>query len=75
MYLGEVLRLVLLKLAEEAAFFGDTIPPKLKTPFTLRYASVCCDFPSTSVRYLVPSSIVYLESQELLETCLVIQIF
>ncbi|KAH7682024.1 Hexokinase protein [Dioscorea alata] len=36
MYLGEVLRLVLLKLAEEAAFFGDTIPPKLKTPFTLR---------------------------------------
>lgn len=36
MYLGEILRVVLCKMAEEAAFFGDTVPPKLKVPFILR---------------------------------------
>lgn len=37
MYLGEVLRRVLYRMADEAALFGDIIPPKLKTPFVLRY--------------------------------------
>ncbi|KAK6125115.1 hypothetical protein DH2020_041128 [Rehmannia glutinosa] len=36
MYLGEILRRVLLRLAEEASFFGDEVPPKLKIPFILR---------------------------------------
>ncbi|CAN8257595.1 unnamed protein product [Cochlearia groenlandica] len=36
MYLGEILRRVLLKMAEEAAFFGDSVPPKLSIPFILR---------------------------------------
>ncbi|XP_028807659.1 hexokinase-1-like [Neltuma alba] len=36
MYLGEIVRRVLLKMAEEADFFGDTVPPKLKKPFILR---------------------------------------
>ncbi|KAM5547555.1 hypothetical protein ABKV19_001843 [Rosa sericea] len=36
MYLGEIVRRVLLKMAEEAVFFGDTVPPKLKVPFILR---------------------------------------
>ncbi|XP_047330395.1 hexokinase-1-like [Impatiens glandulifera] len=36
MYLGEILRRVLLRLAEEAVFFGDEVPPKLRTPFILR---------------------------------------
>lgn len=36
MYLGEILRRVLCKMAEEAVFFGDTVPPKLKIPFILR---------------------------------------
>ncbi|KAI3737665.1 hypothetical protein L2E82_27675 [Cichorium intybus] len=36
MYLGEILRRVLLKMAEKAALFGDTVPPKLKTQFILR---------------------------------------
>ncbi|KAJ0971417.1 hypothetical protein J5N97_019376 [Dioscorea zingiberensis] len=36
MYLGDILRRVLLKLAEEAALFGDVVPPKLKEPFILR---------------------------------------
>ncbi|PWA83296.1 hexokinase [Artemisia annua] len=30
MYLGEIVRLVLLKMAQEARFFGDTVPPKLE---------------------------------------------
>ncbi|KAL6563277.1 hexokinase A [Orobanche hederae] len=36
MYLGEILRRVLLRLAEEASFFGDDVPPKLNIPFVLR---------------------------------------
>lgn len=36
MYLGEILRRVLCRMADEAAFFGDTVPPKLKIPFILR---------------------------------------
>uniref|UniRef100_A0A5B7AJP5 Phosphotransferase n=1 Tax=Davidia involucrata TaxID=16924 RepID=A0A5B7AJP5_DAVIN len=36
MYLGELVRRVLCRMAEEAAFFGDTVPPKLKVPFILR---------------------------------------
>ncbi|WOL14620.1 hexokinase-2 [Canna indica] len=36
MYLGEILRRALLRLANEAALFGDTVPPKLETPFILR---------------------------------------
>ncbi|KAF5176377.1 Hexokinase-1 [Thalictrum thalictroides] len=36
MYLGDIVRRVLLKMAEEAAFFGDTVPPKLSVPFVLR---------------------------------------
>ncbi|KAH1091020.1 hypothetical protein J1N35_018277 [Gossypium stocksii] len=34
MYLGEIFRRVLCKMAEEA-FFGDIVPPKLKEPFIL----------------------------------------
>lgn len=37
MYLGEIVRRVLDKMAEEAYFFGDTVPRKLKVPFILRY--------------------------------------
>ncbi|KAG8380029.1 hypothetical protein BUALT_Bualt07G0151000 [Buddleja alternifolia] len=36
MYLGEILRRVLVRMAEEASFFGDDVPPKLKIPFVLR---------------------------------------
>lgn len=36
MYLGEIVRRVLCKIAEEASLFGDTVPPKLKVPFILR---------------------------------------
>ncbi|GAB4842311.1 hexokinase A [Ancistrocladus abbreviatus] len=36
MYLGEIVRRVLCRMAEEAAFFGETVPPKLKIPFIVR---------------------------------------
>ncbi|XP_030448296.1 hexokinase-1-like [Syzygium oleosum] len=36
MYLGEIVRIVLLRMAEESALFGDIVPPKLKIPFILR---------------------------------------
>ncbi|KAF1874385.1 hypothetical protein Lal_00008593 [Lupinus albus] len=36
MYLGDIVRRALLKMAEEAEFFGDTVPPKLRVPFILR---------------------------------------
>lgn len=43
MYLGDIVRRVLCRMAEEAAFFGDTVPAKLKTRFILRYASTMID--------------------------------
>ncbi|RDY00025.1 Hexokinase-1, partial [Mucuna pruriens] len=37
MYLEDIVRRVLCKMAEEACFFGDNVSPKLKVPFMLRY--------------------------------------
>eukprot|EP00249_Psilotum_nudum_P023537 c28914_g1_i2 orf=472-1983(-) len=36
MYLGDILRRVLLRMARDAALFGDTVPPNLFLPFILR---------------------------------------
>ncbi|XP_008795842.2 hexokinase-2-like isoform X2 [Phoenix dactylifera] len=36
MYLGEIVRRVLLRMAEEAALFGDSVPPNLEVQFILR---------------------------------------
>lgn len=36
MYLGEIVRRVLCRMAEEAALFGEMVPPRLKVPFILR---------------------------------------
>ncbi|KAG6509041.1 hypothetical protein ZIOFF_034430 [Zingiber officinale] len=36
MYLGEIVRRILLRLAKEAALFGETVPEKLQVPFVLR---------------------------------------
>lgn len=36
MYLGELLRRVLYRMADEGALFGDIVPPKLKIPYVLR---------------------------------------
>ncbi|CAH9110755.1 unnamed protein product [Cuscuta epithymum] len=35
MYLGEIVRRVLLKIAQETCLFGDPVPPKLATPYLL----------------------------------------
>ncbi|VAH63832.1 unnamed protein product [Triticum turgidum subsp. durum] len=37
MYMGEIVRRILLQMAQEAALFGDNIPPKLETPYILDY--------------------------------------
>jgi hexokinase len=47
MYLGEVVRTILLRLAHDASLFGDVVPPKLEQLFILRY---------TSISYLLNSS-------------------
>lgn len=36
MYLGEIVRRVLVKMAEADALFGESVPEKLSTPFALR---------------------------------------
>ncbi|VAH79585.1 unnamed protein product [Triticum turgidum subsp. durum] len=36
MYMGEIVRRILLQMAQEAALFGDNIPPKLETPYVLK---------------------------------------
>lgn len=56
MYLGEILRRVLLKMAEEAAFFGDEVPPKLKTPFVLRTPDMSAMHHDTSADLRVVSN-------------------
>lgn len=40
MYLGEIVRRVLLKMAQEAALFGDFVPDKLSMPFVLRQVNI-----------------------------------
>jgi hexokinase len=42
MYLGEIVRRILLKLAHDASLFGDVVPPKLEQPFVLRCAFMFC---------------------------------
>ncbi|RDX70365.1 putative hexokinase-like 2 protein, partial [Mucuna pruriens] len=48
MYLGEVVRQVLLKLAQETALFGNSVPPKLMTPYLLRSPDMAAMHQDTS---------------------------
>ncbi|CAN0917648.1 Probable hexokinase-like 2 protein [Linum grandiflorum] len=48
MYLGEIVRKVLLKMAREAALFGRTVPPKLCTPYLLRSPEMAAMHQDTS---------------------------
>lgn len=36
-YLGEIVRRILVKMAQETLLFGDPVPSKLMTPYVLRY--------------------------------------
>ncbi|KAJ7944588.1 Phosphotransferase [Quillaja saponaria] len=47
-YLGEIVRRVLLKMARETALFGDCVPPKLKTPYLLRSPDMAAMHQDTS---------------------------
>lgn len=53
MYLGEIVRKVLCRIAEEASLFGDTVPPKLKVPFILRTPHMSAMHHDTSPRLKV----------------------
>uniref|UniRef100_A0A2N9J9C3 Phosphotransferase n=1 Tax=Fagus sylvatica TaxID=28930 RepID=A0A2N9J9C3_FAGSY len=48
MYLGEIVRRVLLKMAQETALFGDCVPSKLNTPFLLRSPDMAAMHQDTS---------------------------
>ncbi|KAL7101579.1 hypothetical protein ACP275_08G063100 [Erythranthe tilingii] len=53
MYLGEIVRRVLLKMAHEAALFGDSVPPKLTIPYLLRSPDMAAMHQDTSEDYEV----------------------
>ncbi|KAA8546632.1 hypothetical protein F0562_002629 [Nyssa sinensis] len=48
MYLGEIVRRVLLKMAQETALFGETVPLKLTTPYLLRSPDMAAMHQDTS---------------------------
>ncbi|RVX23948.1 putative hexokinase-like 2 protein [Vitis vinifera] len=48
MYLGEIVRRVLLKMAQETALFGEDVPPKLRTPYLLRSPDMAAMHQDTS---------------------------
>lgn len=59
MYLGEIVRRVLLKMAEEDALFGESIPEKLATPFALGTPDLCAMQQDTSNDLQDVGSILY----------------
>ncbi|KAM3252592.1 putative hexokinase-like 2 protein [Capsicum annuum] len=50
-YLGETVRRVLLKMAQESALFGDTVPAKLAIPYSLRSPDMAAMHQDTSEDY------------------------
>ncbi|XP_025012255.1 hexokinase-1 isoform X3 [Ricinus communis] len=65
MYLGEIVRRVLLKMAEEANLFGDVVPPKLEIPFILRTPVMSAMHQDTSSDLRVVGS----KLKDILESC------
>ncbi|KZV57800.1 Hexokinase-like 3 [Dorcoceras hygrometricum] len=53
MYLGEIVRRVLLKMARESALFGDSVPPKLAIPYLLKSPDMAAMHQDTSEDYEV----------------------
>ena len=51
MYLGEIVRRVLLRMAEESALFGDVVPPKLTISYSLRSPDMAAMHQDTSQDY------------------------
>ncbi|KAH1079991.1 hypothetical protein J1N35_019752 [Gossypium stocksii] len=48
MYLGEIVRRVLVRMAQEAALFGQSVPPKLLIPYLLRSPDMAAMHQDTS---------------------------
>ncbi|KAG6390673.1 hypothetical protein SASPL_148412 [Salvia splendens] len=59
MYLGEIVRRVLHRMAEDATLFGDSIPEKLQMPFSLKISNVCTMQQDSSKDLEVVGSILY----------------
>ena len=57
MYLGEIVRRVLLRIAEEDALFRDTIPPNMALPFKLRNPDIYAIHSDTSADFKVTGRI------------------
>lgn len=51
MYLGEILRRVLLKMAEDTGLFGSEIPERLTKPFSLLYVCSNSAIANVSMSY------------------------
>ncbi|KAI3932376.1 hypothetical protein MKW92_010311 [Papaver armeniacum] len=56
MYLGDIVRRVLCKMADAAGFFGDIVPPKLKTRFILKTPEMSAMHHDTSTDLRVVAS-------------------
>ncbi|XP_022884724.1 hexokinase-2, chloroplastic [Olea europaea var. sylvestris] len=59
MYLGEIVRRVLLRMAEAAHLFGHSVPEKLLMPFSLRTPDICAMQQDTSKDLEEVGSILY----------------
>nr|KYP74870.1 hypothetical protein KK1_007563 [Cajanus cajan] len=59
MYLGEIVRRVLLKMAEEGGLFGKSVPQKLSTPFILGTPDLCAMQQDCSGDLLAVGSLLY----------------
>ncbi|KAG6388446.1 hypothetical protein SASPL_149872 [Salvia splendens] len=59
MYLGEIVRRVLHRMAKDATLFGDSIPEKLQMPFSLRTPDICTMQQDSSKDLEVVGSILY----------------
>ncbi|KAL3840224.1 hypothetical protein ACJIZ3_024815 [Penstemon smallii] len=59
MYLGEIVRRVLVRMAEDARLFGDSVPEKLLMPFSLRTPDICAMQQDSSKDFEAVGSILY----------------
>lgn len=62
MYLGEIVRRVLLRMAEAGSLFGSSIPEKLQTPFSLRTPHICSMHQERSSDLAAVGSVLYNEA-------------
>ncbi|KAJ8429540.1 hypothetical protein Cgig2_025726 [Carnegiea gigantea] len=62
MYLGEIVRRVLLRMTETGSLFGSSIPEKLQTPFSLRTPHICSMHQERSSDLEAVGSVLYNEA-------------